>query len=156
MLALWCAVEYEFAPFASAQPIHHLQLFVALAASVTVFSTCIDSPVELLFIATCGIIIPPPLSFHNVQVRLAYHLQLITPIRLDLSEPVSIAAAAKEASDVEVVINNAGVLTVSNPLEDSAISNLEYEMAVTYTVSCTWLRPLHLSSRPTAVVFSCS
>jgi short-subunit dehydrogenase len=64
------------------------------------------------------------------QLVETYGREKITPIQLDLSKPASITAAAKEASDVEVVINNAGVLTISNPLESSAISNLEYEMTV--------------------------
>lgn len=37
-----------------------------------------------------------------------YGSDKITPIHVDLSEPTSIAAAAKQATDVDIVINNAG------------------------------------------------
>jgi short-subunit dehydrogenase involved in D-alanine esterification of teichoic acids len=55
-------------------------------------------------------------------------LKKIIPIQLDLSVPVSIMGATKEASNIEVVINNAGILIVSNLLKDLAISNLEHEI----------------------------
>jgi NADP-dependent 3-hydroxy acid dehydrogenase YdfG len=42
--------------------------------------------------------------------------------------------ATKEASNIEVVINNAGILTVSNLLKDLAISNLEHEIEC----KCLW------------------
>ena len=59
-----------------------------------------------------------------------YGSDKVVPIHLDLADPASIAKAAKQANDVQVVINNAGVLTVSKALDESAISNLEYEMTV--------------------------
>lgn len=52
----------------------------------------------------------------------------IVPVRIDLNEPDTIAAAAKRAKDVHVVVNNAGVLRVSTPLADDAIGSLDFEM----------------------------
>lgn len=52
----------------------------------------------------------------------------VEAIQIDLAQPDSIKDAAAKASDVEVVVNNAGVLTSSMPLDDDAISNLNYEM----------------------------
>ncbi len=52
----------------------------------------------------------------------------IIPIHLDLTDTDSISAAARIAKDVQVVVNNAGVLTKTNPLDEDAISALEFEM----------------------------
>ena len=60
-----------------------------------------------------------------------YGSSVILPLQMDLSDPASIQAAAAQATDVQVVINNAGVLTSSHfPLEKEAIANLEFEMQV--------------------------
>ncbi|MGE9270723.1 MAG: SDR family oxidoreductase [Verrucomicrobiales bacterium] len=54
----------------------------------------------------------------------------VVPLPLDLTKAESVAAAAEQAQDVEIVINNGGVLRVSNPLEASAFEDLEFEMNV--------------------------
>ncbi len=54
----------------------------------------------------------------------------VVGLSLDLSQPASIAAAAKRAHDVELVINNAGVLRVANPLADDALEALDFEIDV--------------------------
>lgn len=56
------------------------------------------------------------------------HGDKVVPIQIELDKPNTIAAAAKTASDVEVVINNAGVLRASTPLSKNAIESLEFEM----------------------------
>ena len=58
------------------------------------------------------------------------HGPKVVPIQVDLEKPETIVAAAAEASDVELVINNAGVLRESTPLGDKAIEDLEYEINV--------------------------
>ncbi|MCF6284749.1 MAG: SDR family NAD(P)-dependent oxidoreductase, partial [Candidatus Hydrogenedentes bacterium] len=40
----------------------------------------------------------------------------VVPVEMDLSKPDTIAAAATVATDVDLVINNAGVLTQTNAL----------------------------------------
>lgn len=52
----------------------------------------------------------------------------IVPIPLDLVDPATIAAAARTAKDVQVVVNNAGVLKLSGPLEDGVIDSLDFQM----------------------------
>lgn len=64
------------------------------------------------------------------QLVETYGSDKVTPIRVDVSDPDTIANAAKKAIDVDVVINNAGVLKAATPLDESAASNLEYEMSV--------------------------
>ena len=54
----------------------------------------------------------------------------VVPIRLDLEDPQSILDAATVASDVEVVVNNAGVLRNANPLSDDAIDAFQYEVNI--------------------------
>lgn len=55
---------------------------------------------------------------------------LLVPVTLDLETPETITAAAEIAKDVELVVNNAGVLYNSNPLADDAIESLGHEMNI--------------------------
>ena len=57
---------------------------------------------------------------------------VVVPIRLDMSDPERIKEiAATITTDVDIVINNAGVLTRTTPLEgETAVENLQYEMDV--------------------------
>lgn len=60
-----------------------------------------------------------------------YGADVVIPLTMDLSDPASVHAAAEQATDVDVVINSAGVLTSSHfPLEQEALDNLQYEMQV--------------------------
>lgn len=54
----------------------------------------------------------------------------VVAVELDLANPATIAAAARIAKDVQLVVNNAGVLKVANPLDASAIDALQFEMDV--------------------------
>lgn len=54
----------------------------------------------------------------------------IVPIVIDLEKPETIEAAAKEADDVELVVNNAGVLKVSDPFAEETFDNLRHELEV--------------------------
>jgi NAD(P)-dependent dehydrogenase (short-subunit alcohol dehydrogenase family) len=54
----------------------------------------------------------------------------VVPVHLDLEDPKSVLEAAKTASDVSLLVNNAGVLNISGPLADNAVSSLEYQINV--------------------------
>ena len=54
----------------------------------------------------------------------------VVPIQIDLGNPQSIFTAAETAKDVEIVVNNAGILKNSTPLENNAIAALESEMNI--------------------------
>lgn len=54
----------------------------------------------------------------------------VVPIRLDLEDPASITAAAKSATDVNIVVNNAGVLKNATAIDKDAIEALQYEMNI--------------------------
>jgi NAD(P)-dependent dehydrogenase (short-subunit alcohol dehydrogenase family) len=57
------------------------------------------------------------------------HGDQVVPVELDLTNRDSIYAAADLARDVELVINNAGVLRTATALSDDAIKALQFEMA---------------------------
>jgi NAD(P)-dependent dehydrogenase (short-subunit alcohol dehydrogenase family) len=54
----------------------------------------------------------------------------VVPICIDLADPASITAAAAVAQDVQVVINNAGVLHTTGPLDPGFLAALASEMEV--------------------------
>jgi short-subunit dehydrogenase len=56
----------------------------------------------------------------------------VEPIRLDVTEPASIAAAAKKAGDVNLLINNAGIATFSGALTTASVDAARQEMEVNY------------------------
>lgn len=54
----------------------------------------------------------------------------VVPVELDLSKDDTVRAATRPAADVEVVVNNAGVLRTSNPFADDVHEALDFEMDV--------------------------
>lgn len=52
--------------------------------------------------------------------------QKVVPVQLDLSKPESIRQAAEQTTDVTIVINNAGAMTVTSALDEDAVSSLEF------------------------------
>jgi NAD(P)-dependent dehydrogenase (short-subunit alcohol dehydrogenase family) len=54
----------------------------------------------------------------------------VVPIEIDLGDPQSIVAAAHTAKDVQVVINNAGVLQGGSLMEEDAIAALKFQMDI--------------------------
>lgn len=56
---------------------------------------------------------------------------IVVPLKLDMGDPQTIQNIATIATDVDIVINNAGVLTRTTPLEgETAVQNLQYEMDI--------------------------
>ena len=66
----------------------------------------------------------------SVEALVALHGDRVVPLRIDLNDPGSMTAAAQSAPDVEIVINNAGILNVANPLADNAVAAMQEEMEV--------------------------
>jgi len=64
----------------------------------------------------------------TVRPLVAVHGERVVPVEFDLVQPAAIAAAAREAGDVHVVVNNAGVLETATPLDPEAIETLRFEM----------------------------
>ncbi len=58
------------------------------------------------------------------------HGAKVVVVPLDLEKPETIHAAAGEADDVQLVVNNAGVLREATPLDDDAVEALQYETNV--------------------------
>lgn len=55
---------------------------------------------------------------------------VVVPIAVDLQKADTVEAAAKTASDVELVINNAGVFGSADPFADDTFEKLAYELDV--------------------------
>jgi len=58
------------------------------------------------------------------------HGNKVVPLEFDLTKPETIRKAADLASDVSLLINNAGVLRTATPFSDDAIEALQFEMEV--------------------------
>lgn len=58
------------------------------------------------------------------------HGDKVVVVPIDLAKPDTIAQAAKTASDVELLVNNAGVLRTAKPLDEDALDALGYEMDI--------------------------
>jgi NAD(P)-dependent dehydrogenase (short-subunit alcohol dehydrogenase family) len=54
----------------------------------------------------------------------------VVAVELDLAKPETVAAAAEAARDVQLVVNNAGVLKTAGPLAPDAIDALRFEIDV--------------------------
>ena len=64
----------------------------------------------------------------SVSELVAAYGEKVVPVQLDLTQPESILAAAQVASDVDLVVNNAGVLRTSSVLSEDALESLEFEL----------------------------
>ncbi|MEM7400910.1 MAG: SDR family oxidoreductase [Pseudomonadota bacterium] len=54
----------------------------------------------------------------------------VEAIQIDLEKPETIQQAATKATDVDIVVNNAGVLKTSTPLESGTLDTMSYEMDI--------------------------
>jgi len=66
----------------------------------------------------------------SAQALIDAHGEKVVALQVDLEQPETIRAAARAAGDVRIVINNAGVLRTSSPLDADAFENLNFEMNV--------------------------
>jgi NADP-dependent 3-hydroxy acid dehydrogenase YdfG len=69
-------------------------------------------------------------NLNSLEPLVATHGDRVVPLLMDLNRPDTITAAAKNAGDVEIVVNNAGMLNVEQPLSANAIAALQAEMDV--------------------------
>jgi len=66
----------------------------------------------------------------SAEALVSEHGDKVVPIKVDLTKPDTIGAAAGTASDVTLVINNAGVLKTASPLDAGAFDALDFEIDV--------------------------
>ena len=69
-------------------------------------------------------------NLESANALLASYPDKVVPIRVDLSEPQTIHTAASEATDVDLVINNAGILKTASPLAADAVVAMQSEIDV--------------------------
>ncbi|MEM6332630.1 MAG: SDR family oxidoreductase [Planctomycetota bacterium] len=66
----------------------------------------------------------------SAQPLVDAHGDKVVPIELDLAKPDTITAAAAKATDVEIVVNNAGVLKTASPLDPAVFEAYAFETEV--------------------------
>lgn len=66
----------------------------------------------------------------SAQALSAEYGDKVVVLPFDAGDAASITALAASANDVEVVVNNAGVLEIADPLATNAVAALEHEMNV--------------------------
>jgi len=54
----------------------------------------------------------------------------VEAIQIDLEKPDTITQAAEKARDVEIVVNNAGILNTATPLVEDALDTMSHEMNI--------------------------
>jgi len=54
----------------------------------------------------------------------------VAPVYVDISKPESIVNLAQKATDVQIMVNNAGVLTVTDLLNENVEEALQYELNI--------------------------
>jgi len=69
-------------------------------------------------------------NINSLDPLVRKHEGLVVPLGLDVTEQTQIDAVAETAQDVNLLINNAGVLNGRSLLESDNLSGFEYEMAV--------------------------
>lgn len=69
-------------------------------------------------------------NLDSVADLVAEYSERVVAIHLDLEDPQSILDAAKVATDVDLLVNNAGVLQSASALAQDAVSTLEHQIKV--------------------------
>ena len=69
-------------------------------------------------------------NLESINDLVATYGERVQPIHVDLANADSIKQLAQQAPDVEIVVNNAGVLEVANPLSENAEAALNYEFNI--------------------------
>ncbi|MEJ2114928.1 MAG: SDR family oxidoreductase [Gammaproteobacteria bacterium] len=69
-------------------------------------------------------------NMDSAKPLLNQYADRVETIQIDLEKPETILHAAQHATDVDIVVNNAGVLKTSTPLDIDALDNMAYEMDI--------------------------
>jgi NAD(P)-dependent dehydrogenase (short-subunit alcohol dehydrogenase family) len=69
-------------------------------------------------------------NLDSLNGLVAAYGERVAPVQIDLSRPQTIRSAAQRAPDVDVVVNNAGVLKIASVLDETAVAALQFEMEV--------------------------
>ncbi len=64
----------------------------------------------------------------SVQELIETYGDRIVPLEFDLSREEAVAAIARQARDVNLVVSNAGVVQLGSPVEDGAVEGLQFQM----------------------------
>ena len=86
--------------------------------------------VETLFARGASKVYAAVRDLKSAQPLVDKHGDKVEPVQLDLQQPETIRAAAAKCQDVQLVVNNAGVLRNADPLADDVLDALGFEMEV--------------------------
>jgi NAD(P)-dependent dehydrogenase (short-subunit alcohol dehydrogenase family) len=69
-------------------------------------------------------------NLESLNPLLSKYPDSVIPLKIDLNSPETIVAAAENARDVEILINNAGIFQAADLLSTDAVTALQAEMEV--------------------------
>jgi len=69
-------------------------------------------------------------SIESAQPLVETFGERVVPLTIDLNKPETIRLAAAKASDVDIVINNAGILKTANSVAEHAVETLREEIEI--------------------------
>ncbi len=69
-------------------------------------------------------------NLESLNPLLSTYGDRVVPVHIDLDQPETISKAAELANDVDMVVNNAGMLKVESALSETAVDALKTEMEV--------------------------
>ena len=79
-------------------------------------------------------------NIESLQEIVAINPNRIIPLSLDVTNKAQIEAVAKQAVDVNLLINNAGVTTYDGIFSDRSVTNAQLEMEVNYFGTLNMIR----------------
>ncbi len=69
-------------------------------------------------------------NLESLNALVSQYGDKVVPLHIDLDDPATITAATNKAGDAQIVVNNAGILNVANPLAEDAIATMQQEIEV--------------------------
>lgn len=69
-------------------------------------------------------------NIDSAKALLAQYPEQLVAIEVDLAKPETIFTAAQKTNDVDLVVNNAGILQMAMPLDEHVVEALQTQMAV--------------------------
>ena len=92
------------------------------------------------------------LAVRNLKARWNFRKNMArksSPYKPTSVMPESVNALATHAKDVQIVVNNAGILEIANPLSAQVEGGIEQGTTLTSLDCCAWPEPLPRFWRPT-------
>jgi NAD(P)-dependent dehydrogenase (short-subunit alcohol dehydrogenase family) len=69
-------------------------------------------------------------NLDNTKELVAQFKEKVVPVHIDMTDAASILKCAQTATDVQILVNNAGVLEVADPMNPNAVESFQKELDV--------------------------